>query len=59
MLPSKNEYLISNTILEADVIINLPKPKTHRRAGIIGAMNNLVEIIDINGLLEICAVSFH
>ena len=42
--PEKNEYLIANTILEADVIINLPKPKTHRRAGITGAMKNLVGI---------------
>lgn len=46
----KNEYLIPNTILEVDVIINLPKPKTHRKAGITGAMKNLVSI---NGLLEI------
>ena len=42
--PEKNEYLIPNTILEADVIINLPKPKTHRKAGITGAMKNLVGI---------------
>lgn len=42
--PEKNEYLIANTTLEADVIINLPKPKTHRRAGITGAMKNLVGI---------------
>jgi uncharacterized protein (DUF362 family) len=42
--PEKNEYLIANTILEADVIINLPKPKTHKRAGITGAMKNLVGI---------------
>jgi len=40
----KNEYLVPNTILEADVIINLPKPKTHRKAGITGAMKNLVGI---------------
>lgn len=42
--PKKNEYLISNTILQADVIINLPKPKTNRKAGITGAMKNLVGI---------------
>ena len=40
----KNEYLIPNSILQADVFINLPKPKTHRRAGITGAMKNLVGI---------------
>jgi len=38
--PEKNEYLIPNTILQVDVIINLPKPKTHRKAGITGAMKN-------------------
>lgn len=40
----KNEYCIPNIILQADVIINLPKPKTHRKAGITGAMKNLVGI---------------
>ena len=39
-----NEYLIPNTVLDADVVINLPKPKTHRKAGITGAMKNLVGI---------------
>lgn len=42
--PRKNEYLIPNTILQADVIINLPKAKTHRKAGITGALKNLVGI---------------
>ena len=42
--PEKSEYLIPNTILQADVIINLPKPKTHRKEGIIGAMKNSVVI---------------
>jgi hypothetical protein len=55
----KNEYLIPNSILQADVFINLPKPKTHKRAGITGAMKNLVGIIDIDGLLGIYAVWFH
>lgn len=41
-----HEYLISNTILDADVIINLPKPKTHRKAGMTGALKN---VIGING----------
>ena len=41
-----NEYLISQVILNADVVINLPKPKTHRKAGITAAMKN---IIGING----------
>ena len=39
--PEKNEYLIPNTILEVDVIINLPKPKTHKKAGITGAIMHI------------------
>ncbi len=40
----KHEYNISNEVLLADVIINMPKPKTHRKAGITGALKNLVGI---------------
>lgn len=40
----KHEYLIAAPVLLADVIINLPKPKTHRKAGITGALKNLVGI---------------
>lgn len=39
-----NEYLIPKEILEADCIINLPKMKTHRKAGITCAMKNLIGI---------------
>ena len=39
-----HKYLISNTILSADVIINLPKLKTHRKAGMTCALKNLVGI---------------
>jgi len=42
--PEKNEYLISKTILNADVFINVPKLKTHRKAGMTAAMKNLVGI---------------
>lgn len=42
--PEVNEYLIPKSILNADVIINIPKPKTHRKAGITAAMKNLVGI---------------
>lgn len=38
----KHEYIISKYVLDADVIINLPKPKTHRFAGITGAQKNFV-----------------
>ena len=37
-------YLLPASILKADVFINLPKLKTHRKAGITGAMKNLVGI---------------
>jgi uncharacterized protein (DUF362 family) len=39
-----NEYIIPRSILEADVIINLPKLKTHRKVGITAALKNLVGI---------------
>lgn len=37
-----HDYVISKYILEADVVINLPKPKTHRYAGITAAQKNFV-----------------
>ncbi len=40
----KHEYNIAKKVLEADVIINLPKPKTHRKAGYTAAMKNIVGI---------------
>jgi uncharacterized protein (DUF362 family)/glycosyltransferase involved in cell wall biosynthesis len=39
-----NEYLIAKSVLEADVIINMPKPKTHRKAGVTISLKNLVGI---------------
>ena len=36
------DYIIERKILEEDVIINLPKPKTHRYAGLTGAQKNFV-----------------
>lgn len=39
-----NLYSVSRTVLEADVFINLPKLKTHRKAGITGCLKNLVGI---------------
>jgi uncharacterized protein (DUF362 family) len=38
-------YVIANSCLQADVIINLPKLKTHRKAGMTGALKNMVGII--------------
>jgi uncharacterized protein (DUF362 family) len=40
----RHQYLISRQVIEADVIINLPKLKTHNKAGITGALKNLVGI---------------
>ena len=40
----KHEYYVSNYLLKADVVINMPKPKTHRKAGITGALKNMVGI---------------
>lgn len=40
----KHEYLVTKKIFEADFFINLPKIKTHIKAGLTGAMKNLVGI---------------
>jgi hypothetical protein len=40
----KHEYLMSRTVIEADVLINLPKLKTHKKTGITAALKNLVGI---------------
>lgn len=40
----KNEYVIPREILEADLFINIPKLKTHRKAGLTCAAKNLVGI---------------
>lgn len=37
-----HEYYVNQNILHADVIINMPKPKTHRKAGVTIALKNLV-----------------
>ena len=45
----RHRYLIARDILDADVVINLPKLKTHKKAGITCALKNL---IGINGNKE-------
>jgi len=40
----KHCYFISNTILNADVIISVPKLKTHKKAGITVALKNFIGI---------------
>src|SRR5687768_999872 len=45
----RHRYLVAKDVLDADVVINLPKLKTHRKAGITCALKNL---IGINGNKE-------
>jgi len=45
----RHQYLVAKEVIEADVIINLPKLKTHKKAGITCALKNL---IGINGNKE-------
>lgn len=47
--PGRHQYLVAKEIIEADVIFNLPKLKTHKKAGITCALKNL---IGINGNKE-------
>lgn len=39
-----HEYKVTNHLLSADCVISLPKPKTHRKAGITAALKNFVGI---------------
>jgi len=45
----KHQYLVAREILEADLVIDLPKLKTHMKAGLTCALKNL---IGINGNKE-------
>lgn len=40
-----NRFVVPRSIIDADVIINLPKMKTHCKAGITGALKNFVGIV--------------
>ncbi|HXH06596.1 MAG TPA: DUF362 domain-containing protein [Vicinamibacterales bacterium] len=40
----RHEYLIAGSAIRADVVISLPKLKTHKKAGITVALKNLVGI---------------
>ena len=42
--PGRHQYLLSRAAFEADIIINLPKLKTHKKAGLTAALKNLVGI---------------
>lgn len=47
--PGRHQYLVAREVLEADVVVNLPKLKTHKKAGVTCALKNL---IGINGNKE-------
>jgi uncharacterized protein (DUF362 family) len=40
----RHEYLLSETVLRADLVVNLPKLKTHKKTGVTLALKNLVGI---------------
>jgi uncharacterized protein (DUF362 family) len=40
----KHKYRVSRTVIEADVFVNIPKLKTHKKAGITCSLKNLVGI---------------
>ncbi len=50
-LGGRNEYLLSETVLSADLVVNLPKLKTHKKTGVTLALKNLVGINGDKNLL--------
>jgi uncharacterized protein (DUF362 family) len=42
--PGRHQYLVAREIVDADVVVNLPKLKTHKKTCITGALKNLVGI---------------
>jgi uncharacterized protein (DUF362 family) len=42
--PKRHEYLIARQVLDADVILNIPKLKTHRKVGVTAALKNMIGI---------------
>lgn len=47
--PGRHQYLVAKEIVDANVVINLPKLKSHKKSCITGALKNL---IGINGNKE-------
>jgi uncharacterized protein (DUF362 family) len=47
--PGKHQYLVAREAVEADLVINVPKLKTHKKACITGALKN---VVGINGHKE-------
>ena len=50
-MDGRNEYLLSETVLSADLVVNLPKLKTHKKTGVTLALKNLVGINGDKNLL--------
>jgi len=42
--PGNHQYLVARDVIDAEVVVNLPKLKTHKKAGITNALKNLVGI---------------
>lgn len=42
--PGRHQYLIAREVIEANAVVNLAKLKSHRKAGVTGALKNLVGI---------------
>lgn len=42
--PGRHQYLVAREVADADVVISLPKLKTHKKACITGALKNMVGI---------------
>jgi len=51
-----NLYKVSRTVIECDVFINLPKLKTHKKAGITACLKNLVGINTYRNYLPHCSL---
>jgi uncharacterized protein (DUF362 family) len=50
-LDGHHEYLLSETVLSADLVVNVPKLKTHKKTGVTLALKNLVGINGDKNLL--------
>lgn len=53
-----HEYLLSNTALSADLVINVPKVKTHKKAGVTLALKNLFGVNGNKNLLPHHSLGF-
>jgi uncharacterized protein (DUF362 family) len=42
--PGRHQYLIAKDVLDADVVVSLPKLKMHKKAGVTNALKNFVGI---------------